>query len=195
MIPADERRETKRHKLSIDLKFLLRGDVEAAGVLLDISASGLAFFTDVDAAAGDEIVVYAAGLGRLPGRVARKFKGGIAVRLTLSSAQRKSVEERIEAALSGAPYLKLTERRGDLRIKYNLDTVAQIRGGKAFRCTIVDMSRGGCRLRAEESPAIGAEISVGALKGVVIRHVENGFSVKFQKFAERRAETSAEHAA
>lgn len=191
MDPALERREAKRQKFSVDLKFLLRGEVEGAGALLDISASGLAFFTEIDAAVGDEIIVYPVGLGRLPGRVARKFGGGVAVKLTLSDAQRQSVEERVEAALSGAPYLKLTERRRDLRIKYNLDTVARTEGGETFHCTIVDMSRGGCQLRADEQPEIGTEITVGTLKGVVIRHVKNGFSVKFKKLGEKRDSAAA----
>lgn len=191
-----ERREAKRHKLSVDLKFLLRGEIEAVGVLLDISAGGLALFTDVEASIGDEIVVYPVGLGRLPGRVARKFKSGLGVELTLSGAQRQSIEERIAAALSGAPYFKLTERRSDLCVKYNLDTVAQVRGDdEPFRCTIVDMSRGGCRLRAEEQPPIGSKISVGALNGIVMRHMEKGFFVEFQKFSERSTERAAEYAA
>lgn len=196
MHAGQEQRKAERRKLKVDLKFLLRGEIEAAGVLLDISANGLALFTDVDASAGDEIVIYPVGLGRLTGRVVRKFKGGLGVQLTQSPSQRESLEQRIATALSGAPWFKLTEQRSALRIKYNLDTMAQVRGSRdQFPCTIVDMSLDGCRLQAGEQPAIGTEIFIGALGGVVVRHVKDGFSVKFQAVGEGRAEDAAKNVA
>jgi hypothetical protein len=174
-----ERRKAKRHALSVDVKFLIGGKTEAVGKLLDISENGLALVADVAADEGEEIVAYPAGLGRVYGRVARRFGGGIGVSFELSDHQKKVIRERIDAVLSGATYLKLVDRRGALRIRYNLETTARIHGNGPMPCVIIDMSRSGCRLKCDERPKIGTAIVIGALYGVVARYLEDGIGVKF----------------
>ena len=178
----DERRAAKRFALSVDVKFLLRNETESVGTLLDISESGLALLAETDAAEGDEIIVYPVGLGRLAGRVVRRFSGGVGVVFSLSAAQRECIRERIAAVLSGEIYLKLTERRSSLRIRYNIETTAVIEDGACHTpCTIVEMSKGGCQLRTEVRPTLGSKVSVGAMRGSVARHTETGFAVEFEK--------------
>ncbi len=182
----DERRGAKRHALSIDVKFLLRNAEERAGKLLDISEMGLALLTEMDAAEGDPIVVYPLGMGRIEGIVARRFDGGIGVSFVMSDSHRNTIRERIEAALDGKSYMRLVEKRSDLRIRYNIETTARLKDDKApIICTIVDMSRSGCLLRAAEIPDLEEEVIIGALRGKVSRHVDGGFAVEFTGPAHR----------
>ncbi|MBB5519553.1 PilZ domain-containing protein [Amphiplicatus metriothermophilus] len=175
-----ERRAAPRFALTADVRYLLRGELEGRGRLLDISEKGLALLADMDAENGDDIVIYADNIGRLTGKVARCFHEGVAVLFTLSPAQRDTIGARIRAALRGAPYLRLVENRSSIRIRYNLETRAQVVGEDALiDCTIVDMSRTGCLIRSSVKPRIGAKVRVGALKGVVCRHSNDGFAVEF----------------
>lgn len=177
-----DKRGAKRFALSVDVKFLLRGNVEGEGALLDISETGLALLADTIAYEGDEIVAYPEGLGRLAGRVVRVFDGGVGVALTLSRLQRESIRERIATVLDGAPYMRLSENRSHIRIRYNIETTARVEGEpNFFACTIVDMSKSGCLLRSDLKPEIGAIVSVGALSGEVIRLDDDMFAVRFQR--------------
>lgn len=179
---GQDKRGARRFALSVDVKFLLRGSVEGEGALLDISETGLALLADTIAYEGDEIVAYPEGLGRLTGRVVRVFDGGVGVALTLSRLQRETIRERIATVLNGAPYLRLSENRSHIRIRYNIETTARIEGVREFfSCTIVDMSRSGCLLRSDMNPDIGAMVSVGALSGEVIRKEDGLFAVQFQQ--------------
>lgn len=180
MTDQEDRRGAKRFALSVDVKFLLRGSDEGAGMLLDISETGLALLSDAHAEEGDPIVVYPLGLGRIEGVVMRCFEGGVGIAFSLSQAQKESIKTRIEAALEGRTYMRLVEKRSDLRIRYNLETTAWIEGVDApVACTIVDMSMSGCLLRSDAIPPVGAEVRVGALRGKVSRQIVDGFAVEF----------------
>ncbi len=179
----EERRTRKeRFALSVDLKFVLQGHVEAAGMLLDISESGLALISETPATEGDDIVVYPIGLGRLEGKVVRTFKGGMGVQFTLTPEQREIIKERLIAVLGGVPYMHISEKRSSSRVRHNIETYAYIDGeDEAVCCTIKDMSRTGCLLHSHIQPSIGSNVTLGALRGRVVRHVCEGFAMEFQR--------------
>lgn len=180
----DERRQAERFPLSVDLKFLLQGRHEATGMLLDISETGLALLSETPAEEGDDIVVYPIGLGRLAGKVVRAFDGGMGVQFALAKGQREIIRERLAAMLGGVPYMRLSEKRTSFRIRYNIDTHARIDGqDKTIACTIKDMSRSGCLLKADSQPPLGAEVTVGTLRGRIVRHIEDGFAMEFHSAA------------
>ena len=180
MSAPKERRSARRVPLSVDVKFLLRGQKEGSGKLLDISEKGLALLADLHAADGDPIVVYPLGLGRIEGKVVRSFDGGAAISFAVSESQRKTIRERIEAALEGKPYMRIVEQRSELRIRYNIETTAWADGeANPFACTIKDMSRSGCLLQSQEIPGVGVKVTIGALRGKVVRRLKDGFAVEF----------------
>lgn len=177
----NERRRAKRHQYSTQAKFLLRGEYESVGTLLDVSEGGLALLTEANVEEGDDIVIYPEGLGRLAGKVVRLFHGGVGVAFSHSDAQRETVRKKIIQALKGAPYMRLSEQRSGVRIRYSLDTVVSIDGSRnAVACTIVDMSPSGCLLKCDAKPPIGVKVRVGMLEGRVSRYDDQGFAVEFQ---------------
>lgn len=196
MSAPNERRGASRVALSVDVKFLLRGQKEGSGKLLDISEKGLALLADMHAAEGDPIVVYPLGLGRIEGKVVRSFKGGAGVGFMLTESQRKTIRERIEAALQGKPYMRLVEQRSELRIRYNIETTAWAEDEhKPFACTIKDMSRSGCLLASQEIPELGTRVRIGALRGKVVRREKDGFAVEFTRRRNPASPDEVENAA
>ncbi len=192
MSKSDERRCAERFTLSVDVRYLINGEAEGSAELADISKTGLAIIGDIDAELGSQIVVYPEGLGRLVGKVVRKTASGVAVHLNLSENQRKSIQTRISCALEGAPYLRLADDRSHVRIRYNIETTAQIEGApESVGCTIIDMSGSGCLVSSTMQPEIGTPVAIGALRGRVCRLSESGFAIEFFNTVEERRKKSA----
>jgi hypothetical protein len=178
----DERRIYKRQEIDLGVRFISREDLETTGRVIDISEGGLAMKTDAAADMGDTIIAYPEGLGRLTGKVVRKFEGGIAIQFDLSDTQRTYLKKRIESAVSGGTYIRLLENRVHKRVAVNLASEARLLDtGEKFTCRIIDISESGAGVSSSERPAVGMRIQIGSLKGRVCRHTEEGFAIEFAK--------------
>jgi len=177
---ADNRRQYERTSIDLSVRFVSKADLETSGRVIDISQGGMALATDSDAEIGDSIIAYPEGLGRLTGVVRRKFEGGIAVEFDLSDKQRDYLNKRIKSAVSGVPYIRLLEYRAHKRVKLNLSSEAFETDTKSsFPCDIVDISATGSKIRSEHKPAIGAEVRIGTISGIVCRYTDDGFAIQF----------------
>lgn len=79
---------------------------------------------------------------------------------------------------------KFEERRRDRRIQVD-QGVAFLLAGSWHGCRIVNVSRGGAAIVAEQRPAVDKEIVVsipqlGYFKCRVLRHSDEGFAVRFE---------------
>lgn len=185
----DDRRQYKRRELNVDVRFMSGEDNETTGQILDISEGGLAMSTDVDAKIGDTIIAYPDGLGRLAGKVVRKFEGGIAIQFDVSQNQREYLRKRIEAAVSGVPYIRFLEKRAHERLPLNLSSEARLLdSGETFDCFLIDISDSGAGVRSVRRPDIGQAVQIGSLKGVVRRHTDEGFAIEFAHGGEAQKE-------
>ncbi|NOX93832.1 MAG: PilZ domain-containing protein [Alphaproteobacteria bacterium] len=172
----------ERTELGLTVRFITREDLETTGTLIDISAGGLSMLTETEAKIGDPVIAYPDRLGRLTGKVVRKFEGGVAVQFEMSDTQREHLRKRIESALSGVPYLRLLENRKHKRITLNLESECCVESsGEKFKCHIMDISETGSKIQADQSPEIGETVRIGSLHGVVIRHIAEGFAIEFSK--------------
>lgn len=186
MKPREERRAAVRYDLFGEVRFLLRGDEEGTGNLLNMSECGLALTTEAVAHEGDKVIVYPQGLGRIPGRISRNFDGGFCVAFELSARESEIMKDRIAAAVEGMQFLRLgrARSRSSLRVEYNIKTMAQLENcAEPVECVIVDMSQSGARIKCGKTPEIGSRVAIGAMNGVVVRHYEGGFAVEFFRAA------------
>ena len=100
----------------------------------------------------------------------------------MSEAQREHLRKRIEAAVTGVPYIRLLENRKHKRITLNLESEAHcLDDNQRFKCQIVDISETGSQIRAEKRPIIGTMMRIGTLRGKVRRHTNEGFAIEFCK--------------
>lgn len=68
---------------------LINGTEGVTATVRDVSASGIAFFSDADVSNGDRIVAHLDGGARLEGAVAQLFEVGFAIKLDLSEHKRQ----------------------------------------------------------------------------------------------------------
>lgn len=189
-----DRRAAPRYDLAGEVRFLLRGEEEGSGNLLNISECGLALTTESAAKEGDEVVVYPQDLGRMPGRIARAFDGGFCVAFEVSDSEREIIKDRIAAAIDGVQFLRLGQARSrsSSRVEYNISTEVRFENrSDPVKCVIMDMSQSGARIGCEETPEIGSHAVIGALHGLVVRHFDGGFAVEFVRSTTKPMKVSA----
>lgn len=187
-----ERRKFERTAIDCAVRFTIGDGPEATGRLINISEGGLAIATEKTAVVGESALAYPEGLGRLAGEVVRVFDGGFAMALTLSDIQRAHLAKRILAAKTGAPYLRLLERRAGDRVKLNLPATALLTAtSETFACEVLDLSAEGAGVKSDVRPALGEEVKIGALQGRVCRHTTAGFAIRFAKSEDAPARLTA----
>lgn len=184
MADQSNKRAHMRRKLSLLIRFITQSDLETSGRVRDISEGGLYMESHSSAGIGDDVILYPEGLGRLSGKIVRKGDDGVAVEFILSDVQREYLSRRIASAEAGVPYLKLMEKRQHVRVDLKVDSRASAPSiGKEFDCTIVDLSLTGALIRSTVKPPLGVEVRIGAIRGLVRRHWEDGFAIKFVQVA------------
>ncbi len=181
--PSNKRTYVRR-RLAVLVRYITNGGRESAGRLQDISEGGLFMATSTPIAIGEEIILYPDGLGRLNGKIVRKDDGGVAVEFDLSDVQKTYLAKRIDAAVSGTPYLKLMEKRAHRRLELKVESRA-IAPTECleFDCIIIDLSLSGALVRSQVKPPLGAEVRIGSLRGQVKRHWKEGFAIQFAQAA------------
>ncbi len=175
-----DRRAYERKAIEKQARFSVNGGAEASALLTDISKGGLFMMTDAEANIGDKVVIYPDELGRLEGTIVSKRSGGVGVEFAISDSYREFLDKRIKAALAGGSYLRLADRRSNLRSALNIEApVRMVANGECFICRIDNISEGGAAISSSQRPYVGAQIRVGSIPGKVLRHTENGFTVQF----------------
>ena len=51
--------------------------------------------------------------------------------------------------------------------------------GRSYRCRVIDLSMSGAAIAIDVKPAIGTPISLGKIRGRVVRHMDGGIAVEF----------------
>jgi PilZ domain len=147
----------------------------------DISPGDARLAAAVTPEAGERVVVYLEGLGRIAGRVARRCgEAEFAIIFETSVHKRERIAETltwlINRSGSGveAPE-RQPAREPAQRARLRLDSGEEIEG------EIVDFSLAGMNVRtAAPAPPVGVWVRIGGAYGRVARHLEGGFAVDFE---------------
>ena len=177
-----EKRKHTRRKLNMNTKFTSNCGPEEVGTIQNISEAGLYMLSKANADVGDQVIAFPQGLGRIVGVVNRIDEGGFAVKFNLSDKQQNYLRKRIDAAISGVPYFRVSEQRANARMPLGIEAIAEIAAsGEEFECKVLDISKTGAAIRAGRRPTIGTEIKIGVIRGRVYRATSDGFVMRFGK--------------
>lgn len=118
-------------------------------------------------------------IGLVNGTISRQFQDGFAFAVSDGCVNMNALQERIS-------WLKKQRAEGtiDLRscrrvIPRVAQTILILPNNGYSRGFIMDMSASGAAISTEFQPSIGTSLSVGSVIGRVVRHIENGFALKF----------------
>ena len=149
--------------------------------ITNVSPGGLALMAPVACRTGERVVIYADELGRFEGDVVRLFEGGFAIRLNSTSYKREKIANQLTWILNKGQ-LKLAEERAFGRTFPSRRHVKiTFTDGSQTECRVQDVSLNGVSLSVRPRPEVGAPVTVGLIRGTVVRHHENGIGIRFNE--------------
>lgn len=65
------------------------------------------------------------------------------------------------------------------RVKVNLLGRCMLEDRREFTCQVIDMSPGGAAIQVDPKPAVGTPVSLGMMRGRVVRRFDEGVAIEF----------------
>ena len=186
-----ERRDFQRVRVKVYGRYMLEDRSEHPCQVIDMSPGDVALRTAKRGALGERVIVYLDQIGRVEGVVTRSLEDGFAMTIIASDRKRDKLAAQL-TWLANKHELDLPEDRRHERVSpRNPITTLDLGDGRQYRCRIVDLSLSGAAIEIEVKPAIGLPVTLGTMRGRVVRHFEDGIAVEFA--ALQREATLLEH--
>jgi hypothetical protein len=180
---AEERRRHQRVKVDLLGRYMLADRREFPCQVIDMSPGGMAVAAPVVGAPGERVIAYVDHLGRLEGKIARLIENGFAMSISATPRKRDKLAAQL-TWLANRQILNLPEDRRHGRFTPK-NPVARLilPNGENVTCRIIDLSASGVAISIAPDllPEVGAAVTVGKTTGRVIRHIEDGFAVEFNR--------------
>jgi len=180
---AEERRRHQRVKVNLLGRYMLADRREFPCQVVDMSPGGMAVVAPVAGAPGERIIAYVDHLGRLEGQIARLIDNGFAMTISASARKRDKLAAQL-TWLANRQILNLPEDRRHGRFTpRNPVTRLILPNGVNVTCRVIDLSASGAAISIAPDllPAVGSAVTIGKTTGRVVRHIENGFAVEFNR--------------
>jgi hypothetical protein len=139
----------------------------------------MALRTDRIGEPGERIIAYIDHIGRVEGIIVRTFQDGFAMTVLASERKREKLAAQL-TWLANRHELDLPEDRRHERIApRNPISVLRLMDGRQYPCRIIDLSLSGAAVEIEVKPAIGVQVTLGTMRGQIVRHFEDGVAIEF----------------
>ena len=173
-----DRRRHKRIAVTLLGRFMRENKEEHPCKLIDISAGGAAIASSVAVPVGERVVAYFDHIGGIEGQVVREFDSGFAFKIHATRHKREKLAAQL-TWLTNRAELAADGRRHDRITPTNGESVLQLAEGIVLTCRVLDVSISGASVATPARPDIGTEVTLGKLRGRVVRHHPQGFGVQF----------------
>ena len=135
---------------------------------------------------GTPLVAYIEEIGRVDGRAAEAGEtAGFWVSFGFRGARRARFVRHLRWLIRRERGLAAAERRHTRYEPRQTSARITLAGGREQSCEVIDISLSGAGLRARLKPSIGSPVTLGRMKGRVVRHFEDGFAIEFLTPLER----------
>jgi len=174
-----DRRQYQRVKVMLHGRLMLSDRTEHRCQVVDMSPGSAFFATDATAKAGERVIAYIDHIGRLEGTVARVRDDGFALELTTTPRKKAKLAAQL-TWLANKHELDLPEdRRHERILPRNPSGILSLEDGRQYRCRIIDLSVSGAAVEINVRPALGTQVTLGNMRGQVVRHFEDGIAIEF----------------
>ncbi|WP_157014820.1 PilZ domain-containing protein [Mesorhizobium xinjiangense] len=174
-----ERRYFQRVSVTIYGRFMLEDRSEHDCQVIDMSPGDVLFRSQRVGHLGEKVIAYLDHIGRVEGVITRKQDDGFAARIIASERKRDRLAAQL-TWLANKHELDLPEDRRHERVTpRNPISAIRLEDGREFRCRIVDLSMSGAAIEVETRPGVGTPVTLGTMRGRVVRHFEEGVAIEF----------------
>jgi len=189
-----ERRNFQRVRVKVYGRFMLEDRTEHPCQVLDMSPGNVLLRADRIGEAGEKVIAYIDHIGRVEGVVTRTMQDGFAMTILASDRKKDKLAAQL-TWLANKHELDLPEDRRHERLSpRNPVSVVHLSDGRQYQCRIIDLSLSGAAIEIEVRPALGTQVTLGTMRGQVVRHFEDGVAIEFavvQRVESLEAEFSA----
>jgi hypothetical protein len=174
-----ERRYFQRVRVKIYGRFMLEDRTEHPCQVIDMSPGNALLRADRVGELGEKVIAYIDHIGRIEGVVTRVTADGFAMTIVASERKKDKLAAQL-TWLANKHELDLPEdRRHDRVSPRNPISVLQLADGRQYQCRIVDLSLSGAAVEIDVRPALGTPVTLGTMRGRIVRHFEDGVAVEF----------------
>jgi hypothetical protein len=146
---------------------------------LNMSPGSIALTTPIVGRVGERVVAYLDHIGRVEGQITRAYEGGFAMTIIATLRKKDKLAAKL-TWLANRHELNLPEdRRHDRAAPPVAAVTVGLPDGREYRAKVVDMSLSGAALAMEVKPPIGSPVTVGKIRGSVVRHFDEGIAIEF----------------
>ncbi|MEQ1944527.1 PilZ domain-containing protein [Mesorhizobium sp. VNQ89] len=174
-----ERRNFQRVRVKIYGRFMLEDRTEHPCQVIDMSPGNVSLMSKRIGQPGEKVIAYLDHIGRVEGVVTRTLQDGFAMTVVASERKRDKLAAQL-TWLANKHELDLPEDRRHERVApRNPLSVLQLLDGRQYPCRVIDLSLSGAAIEIEVKPAIGVQVTLGTMRGQVVRHFEDGIAIEF----------------
>ena len=174
-----DRRQHQRVKVLLHGRLMLSDRSEHRCQVTDMSPGSAFLATEGAGQIGERVIAYVDHIGRLEGKISRVRPDGFALELNTTPRKKAKLAAQL-TWLANKHELDLPEDRRHERIApRNPAGVLSLEDGRQYRCRIIDLSLSGAAIEIGVRPAIGAQVTLGNMRGQVVRHFEEGIAIEF----------------
>ena len=174
-----ERRDFQRVRVKIFGRFMLEDRSEYPCEVIDMSPGNVALRAQRLGEPGERVIAYIDHIGRVEGVVTRLMTDGFAMTVIASDRKKDKLAAQL-TWLANKHELDLPEDRRHERVApRNSSSMLILTDGRQYPCRIIDLSLSGAALEIEVKPALGIQVTLGTMRGQVVRHFEDGIAIEF----------------
>jgi hypothetical protein len=134
-------------------------------------------------APGERVIAYVDHLGRLEGHIVRMIDNGFAMTISATPRKRDKLAAQL-TWLANSQILNLPEDRRHGRIIPRQQAGRlTLPNGIVVPCRVIDISESGCAIGIAPAlrPPVGAPVTIGLVPGRVVRYIEDGLAIEFNR--------------
>jgi PilZ domain len=177
--PRVERRNFQRVRVKIYGRFMLEDRSEHPCQVIDMSPGNVALRANRVGEPGEKVIAYIDHIGRVEGVVTRTMADGFAMTVIASDRKKDKLAAQL-TWLANKHELDLPEDRRHERVApRNPSSVLVLTDGRQYQCRIIDLSLSGAAIEIDVKPALGVQVTLGTMRGQVVRHFEEGIAIEF----------------
>ena len=176
---AVERRNFQRVRVKVYGRYMLEDRTEHACQVVDMSPGNVALRCERIGQPGEKVIAYVDHIGRVEGIVTRTLPDGFAMTVVASDRKKDKLAAQL-TWLANKHELDLPEDRRHERVApRNPMSMLQLVDGRQYQCRIIDLSLSGAAVEIDVKPALGVQVTLGTMRGQVVRHFEDGLAIEF----------------
>lgn len=174
-----ERRDFQRVNVKLYGRYMLEDRNEHPCQVIDMSPGNAQLLAEVIGEPGEKVIAYIDHIGRVEGILTRTDPNGFGMTILASERKKDKLAAQL-TWLANRHELDLPEdRRHDRVSPRNPITIMALNDGRQYECRIVDLSLSGGAVEISVKPAIGTQVTLGTMRGQIVRHFDDGVAIEF----------------